>query len=415
MSLIFNFKGFRPSADRVETLSCLPYDVISRSEASEHALENDSSFYRIIRPEIDLPDQKGHSEEVYQQARKNFKTFKKEGYLKEDPRASFYLYRQKMGDHVQCGLFVGASCQEYLDGKIKKHEFTISKKEKDRALLIETQQASADPVFLIYRDCEDISELLKKQSEKKPDFDFVSSDGIEHVLWVIDEAEIIEKLKASFAKLEALYIADGHHRSAASARYFQKMKKEYGDKGLEITGQEPWNYFLAALYPDSALKILDYNRVVKNLNGHSPQSFLESLKEKFDIEKWQKQSPPEKHSWALFLDNNWYLLKAKKETLKNKGLLENLDVAILQDEILSPLLNISDPRHDDNIDFVGGIRGLDELEKRCREDAAAAFAMFPTSLEELMQVADEDKIMPPKSTWFEPKIRSGLLLLSLEE
>ncbi len=408
MSVIKPFKGLRPTTDLAQKVASPPYDVLNSAEARQMAAENPYTFLHINKPEIDLPeDIDTHSKAVYEKGAENLQRFIKEGILHQDSKPCFYIYRQIMGDHSQIGLVAGASVEEYKKGLIKKHELTRADKEEDRVAHMTHLNAQVGPVFLTYKAQPQIDEILAKIIIRSPENDFTAEDGIRHTLWVVDDNIEIEAIQNEFLKLDALYVADGHHRSASAARlYDQKVKS-----GKHI-GDEEYNYFLTVIFPDDQMYIMDYNRVVKDLNGNTPEELLQKISEKFDVTKIEEtvRKPREKHQFVMYIDSHWYALVAKEGTYDPQDPVGRLDVSILMENLLVPHLGIGDPRTDKRIDFVGGIRGLEELQRRVDSgEMAVAFGMFATSIEYLMAIADAGKIMPPKSTWFEPKLRSGLV------
>jgi len=389
-------------------VASVPYDVINSVEARQLAQGKPHSFLHVGRPEINLPEGVDeHSNDVYAAGVKALKGFISDGTLFQDKEPCFYVYRQKMGSHAQAGLVCLCSVREYESNLIKKHEYTRKDKEDDRTRHVTEQGANAEPVFLTYPAVPYIDRMISKAMQAKPAYDFVAPDDIGHTVWVIDDESVIHSLTNLFSGVPALYIADGHHRTAAAIRYGQARRAEAGNGA---TGEEPFEYFMAVVFPHDQLKIMDYNRVVKDLNGLSKDQFLEKVKEKFDVGPNAEKKPKSLHSFGMYLGGQWHLLTAKQGTWDSSDHVKSLDVSILQDNLLQPILGIQDPRTDKRIDFIGGIRGTEELEKRVDEGAAVAFAMFPTSLTELMAVSDAGQIMPPKSTWFEPKLRSGLLV-----
>jgi uncharacterized protein (DUF1015 family) len=410
MSLIRPFRGLRPRADLSTREPRLPYDVMSSTEARQMAAGNPESFLHVIKPEIDLdPDIDLYDDRVYAKGVENLQRFITDGVLVPDDEPFLYLYKQRMGDHEQHGLMVCASAAEYDAGRIKKHEHTRPDKEADRTRHVDDTSANAGPVFLTYHARPDIDELVAEAAKAAPDVDFVADDTIGHTLWVIRDRATIERLVAAFGAVEALYVADGHHRSASAASVARRRQEANPDH----TGDEEYNYFLAVLFPHDQLQILDYNRVVKDLGKHTPGSLLSAIGERFEVTPARDPRDPKPgraHDFAMYLEGRWYTLTAKDGTFPAGEPVASLDVAILQDNLLAPLLSIGDPRQDKRIDFVGGIRGLGELEKRCGEGWAVAFALYPTTIEQLLSVADAGQIMPPKSTWFEPKLRSGLVV-----
>lgn len=397
------FRALRPPDHLAAAVASPPYDVLNSAEARELAAGNDQSFLHVIKPEIALPaDTDLYSDSVYDAGAAALARFVAEGWLVQDERPAFYLYRQKMGDHVQTGIVAGASVDEYDAGTIKKHEKTRPNKEDDRTRHLDALNAQTGPVFLTYRRRESIDALVASLCSATPEVDFVADDGIGHTLWVVHDPASVERIRAEFTEVEALYIADGHHRSACSSR----VAAARGADG-------PHRFFLTVTFPDDQMKILDYNRVVMDLGEHSPSSLLAAIEQKFEVSPCAESKPSEPRTFTMFLDGSWYLLEARPGTYPADDPVDGLDVSILQNNLLAPLLGIGDPRTDGRIDFVGGIRGTAELVRRCRADAAVAFALYPTSMDELIAIADAGEIMPPKSTWFEPKLRSGLFVRSI--
>lgn len=409
MATVKPFPGLRPKKDLAAKVASPPYDVLNTEEARAMADGNSISFLHVNKPEIDLPE--GHdpySAEVYQTGRKNLDRLKADGVLKADDSACFYLYAQTMGEHRQVGLVAAASVQEYIDDKIKKHELTREKKEKDRVNHISTLGAQVGPVFLTYKARKEIDTLFNEIQEKEPEYDFVADDGIRHTLWVVGSRMRIEAIARLFADIPVLYVADGHHRSAAAQIVCNKRREERP----EYSGMEPWNFFLTVIFPHDQMMILPYNRVVKDLHGLSKEQFLEKIEEKFHVSSAEAAFEPESTKvFGMYLGGVWYRLEAKKDAFDADDPVNSLDVAILQNNLLAPVLGIGDPRTDERIDFVGGIRGLGELERRVNSgEMTVAFSMHATTIEQLIAIADAGKIMPPKSTWFEPKLRSGLIV-----
>jgi len=414
MAVIKPFRGLRPKKELAEKVASPPYDVLSSEEAREMAKNNPYSFLHINKPEIDLPPETDiYDEAVYQKGRENLDRFIKEGILIQDEKPMFYVYRQIMGNHSQIGLVAGASVEEYEKGLIKKHELTRADKEEDRVKHVNTLNAQTGPVFLTYKAKPEIDALINKIIEDEPEYDFTADDGIRHTFWLVDKEEDIQKLQDLFKELDCLYVADGHHRSAAAMRVKQMRLAQNPNH----TGEEEYNYFLTVIFPHDQMYIMDYNRVVKDLNGLSKEEFLKKVEEKFEVKKLGStaEKPKKKHEFVIYLDGEWYQLKAKPGTFNENDPVEQLDVSILMKNLLVPILGIGDPRKDKRIDFVGGIRGLEELKRRVDSgDWKVAFGLYPTSIEDLMAIADAGKIMPPKSTWFEPKLRSGLVIHKLD-
>ena len=412
MSKFRPFRAIRPLPEDAKQVASRPYDVLNSDEARLEAADNPISFLRVIKPEIDLPsDSDPYGEEVYRQGLAKLTEFKELGILVQDPEAFFYVYRLTMDGRTQTGIVGCCDYQEYYDGSIKKHELTRTAKENDRVRHVETQNANAEPVFFSYRGKPGIDSLVNEVTRSPTEYDFVAEDGIRHELWVVRDRRLIENFESGFAEVPALYVADGHHRTAAAARVGQMRKEDNSDH----TGEEEYNFFMAVLFPDDQLKIFDYNRVVRDLNGLSQESFLSAIKQSFEVSAIDGElAPTEKGTFSMYLGGVWYRLKANKEKLTSSPK-EGLDVTYLSDEVLEPILGISDLRNDLRIDFVGGIRGLGELERRVDSgEMAVAFALFPVSMEELLAIADAGEIMPPKTTWFEPKLRSGLFIHDLE-
>ncbi len=412
MSKFRPFRAIRPLPEDAKQVASRPYDVLNSDEARLEAADNPISFLRVIKPEIDLPsDSDPYGEEVYRQGLAKLTEFKELGILVQDPEAFFYVYRLTMDGRTQTGIVGCCDYQEYYDGSIKKHELTRTAKENDRVRHVETQNANAEPVFFSYRGKPGIDALVNEVTRSPIEYDFVAEDGIRHELWVVRDRRLIENFESGFAEVPALYVADGHHRTAAAARVGQMRKEDNSDH----TGEEEYNFFMAVLFSDDQLKIFDYNRVVRDLNGISQESFLSAIKQSFEVSAIDGElAPTEKGTFSMYLGGVWYRLKANKEKLTSSPK-EGLDVTYLSDEVLEPILGISDLRNDLRIDFVGGIRGLGELERRVDSgEMAVAFALFPVSMEELLAIADAGEIMPPKTTWFEPKLRSGLFIHDLE-
>jgi len=403
MSNIKPFKALRPQAQLAKQVASKPYDVLSSAEAKIEARGNPASFLHITKSEIDLPEGTDiHSAEVYEKAKENLTAFIKRDVLFRDDRECYYIYRLIMDGRSQTGLVCVSSVDDYENGLIKKHELTRPDKEKDRIDHIQTTGAQTGNVFLAYRNVEVIDNEIEKWMKKGPVYDFVAEDGIQHTIWIISDSDVVKKITGLFAEeVPCTYIADGHHRAASAA----KVRKALGKNA-----QANANYFLTTLFPASQLCIMDYNRVVKTLNGHTPEQFLQALRESFEItETADAYKPQLLHEFGLYLNKKWYKLTARAGTFTEDPI-GVLDVTVLQNNVLGKLLNIQDQRTDKNIDFVGGIRGLGELQKRVDSgEMAAAFSLYPVSIEQLFQIADSGNIMPPKSTWFEPKLRDGLL------
>ncbi len=414
MAIIKPFKGIRPPKDLVEKVESRPYDVLDSEEARAEAGDNEMSLYHIIKPEIDFPV--GTSEydpRVYEKAAENFKKFQDNGWLVQDEKEQYYIYAQTMNGKTQYGLVIGAYVNDYMTNVIKKHELTRRDKEEDRMKHVRVNNANIEPVFFAYPDNKVLDELVKKYTQTTPEYDFIAPvDGFGHKFWIISDDADIKTVTKEFADMPSLYIADGHHRSAAAALVgAEKAKQNSNHKG-----DEEYNYFMAVAFPASQLTILDYNRVVKDLNGLTSEQFLEALKKNFEVEKKgeAEYKPQQLHEFSLYLDNNWYSLKAKEGTYDNNDPIGVLDVDISSRLILDEILGIKDLRSDKRIDFVGGLRGLKELKRRVDNgEMRTALALYPVSMQQIMDIADSGKIMPPKATWFEPKLRSGLIIHKL--
>lgn len=417
MATIRPFKGIRPPKELVEKVESRPYDVLSSEEARAEAGDNEMSLYHIIKPEIDFsPDTSEYDPKVYEQAARNFKKFQDKGWLVQDEKPAYYIYAQTMNGKTQYGLVVGAFVEDYLNGTIKKHELTRKDKEEDRMKHVRVNDANIEPVFFAYPDNKVLDELINKYVKNNaPEYDFIAPiDGFGHQFWVISDANDIDVITKEFAKMPALYIADGHHRSAAAALVgAEKAKNNPNHKG-----DEEYNYFMAVCFQASQLTILDYNRVVKDLNGLTSAQFLEKLEKNFDVQRMGKEiyHPTGLHNFSLYLDGEWYSLTAKKGTYNDVDPIGVLDVDISSRLILDEILGIKDLRTDKRIDFVGGIRGLNELKERVDSgEMKMALALYPVSMQQIMDIADSGKIMPPKATWFEPKLRSGLVIHKLSD
>ena len=412
MAVIRKFKAIRPTSEMAEAVAALPYDVVNSEEAREMTKDKPYSFLHVDKAEIDLPAGTDiYSPQVYAKAKENLDKLVSDGILVQDNKPMLYVYELTMDGRSQTGLVACTSIDEYLNGIIKKHELTREDKEQDRIRHVDICNANTGPIFLAYRTVDEISAIIENLKKNAPVYDFTAEDGIKHRAWVIDNDETANKLIELFKAVPNLYIADGHHRNASAAKVGLKRRSEHPD----YTGEEEFNYYLAVIFPSDQLKIMDYNRVVKDLNGMTSEEFMNKLAEKFDIHEADGRAKPEKqYDFGMYLDKKWYMLTAK-ENLRVNDAVAGLDVSILQDNVLIPILGIGDIRTDKRIDFVGGIRGLGELERRVDSgEMKVAFAMYPTSIDQLMTIADENKIMPPKSTWFEPKLRSGLFIHSLD-
>ncbi len=407
MALVKPFSAYRPRKDIVSDVAALPYDVYNRAEAKEIVAANPLSFLRIDRAETAFDDSiDTYAPCVYAKAKELLEDMISKGEYVLDTQDMYYIYELTMDGRKQTGIVACASIDDYMNGVIKKHENTRADKEIDRITHVDTCNAQTGPIFLAYRAQEAIDGIVDRIKESEPEYSFTSDDGITHRVWLICQMEDVNTIKASFDELNDIYIADGHHRAASAVKVGIKRRESNPD----TKGDEEYNFFLSVLFPHNQLKILPYNRVIKDLNGYSKEEFLDKVSDKFDIvEVVEACSPEKKYSFGMYLDGKWYKLTAKKELIKDDPV-DGLDVSILQDNLLGPILGIEDPRTDKRIDFVGGIRGLGELEKRATTDMCLAFSMYPTSIEELFDVADANMLMPPKSTWFEPKLRSGIFI-----
>ncbi|HFD81070.1 MAG TPA: DUF1015 domain-containing protein [Gammaproteobacteria bacterium] len=402
MSLIRPFAGLRPLPERANEVVAPPYDVLNSEEARERAAGRPWSFLHISKAEIDLPEGTDpYDPAVYARAAENLERMLQAGILKRDPKPVYYVYRLTMGDHSQTGLVAAASVAEYDRNRIRKHEFTRPAKEDDRVRQIEALNAQTGPVLLAYRAQPEVDQLIESVTSSPPEYDLEADDGVRHTLWVVDDEQLIRRLTEAFDRMDAIYIADGHHRSAAASRVAASLNR--GPDAMS-------SYFLSVIFPHDQMKILDYNRVVKDLNGLGKEELLQRIGESFDIRQEQQPvSPARPGEFGMYLDGHWYRLNIHPELVPEDPV-ARLDVSLLADHLLRPLLGIEDPRTDPRIDFVGGIRGLGELEKRVDSgEMALAFSMYPTSMDDLMAVADADEVMPPKSTWFEPKLADGLV------
>lgn len=413
MAVVKPFKGIRPPKNIVEKIVSRPYDVLNSEEARAEAEGNPMSLYHIIKPEIDFePGTDEHEEKVYAKAVENYKKFKREGWLRQDEQENYYVYAQTMHGKTQYGLVVCAHIDDYVNGRIKKHELTRKDKEEDRMKHVRINNANIEPVFFAYPHMRELDDIVNEVIKEEPEYDFVTSDGFGHHFWVIEDQTTIQEITRLFAKLPALYIADGHHRSAAAAL----VGVEKRNQNPNHTGNEEYNYFMAVCFPDNQLTIIDYNRVVKDLNNLTDEEFLAALSKNFDIRKVGSEiyKPNRLHNFSLYLSGDWYDLTAKPGTYDDNDPLGVLDVTVSSDLILDEILGIKDLRTDKRIDFVGGIRGLEELQKRVDSgEMRVAIALYPVSMKQLIDIADSGNIMPPKTTWFEPKLRSGLVIHEL--
>jgi len=394
-------------------MASYPYDVVDSREARKLARKNKRSFLHVIKAEIDLPeDIDSYDDRVYETARKNLFNYLKEGSLFQETKECFYVYRQKMGDHEQNGIVACIDTLDYIAGYVKKHELTRTDKEADRTKHIDVLNAQTGPVFLTYRALETVDSIVESIVRKKPDYDFVADDGIAHTAWIVDDEEIISDLRVAFLKRGALYIADGHHRAASAVAVARMRRRENPDHN----GEEEYNRMMAVIFPHNQLKIMDYNRLVRDLNGMTEEEFLKGVSENFVVTPGYKKKAPQKlHEFGMYLGKTWYRLRARDESYDESDVVRALDVSILQNHVLTPLLGIGDVRTDERIAFVGGIWGMKRLEESVDSgEFAVAFSVYPTAMDQLMAVSNAGKIMPPKSTWFEPKLRSGLFVHLLD-
>ncbi len=414
MAVIKPFRGVRPPKKLVSQVASRPYDVLNSEEARAEAAGNEKSLYRIIKPEIDFPVGKDeHDDDVYEKAVENFHMFQREGWLVQDEEELYYIYAQTMNEKTQYGLVVCAHVDDYMSGKIKKHELTRKDKEEDRMKHVRVNNANIEPVFYSYPENDEINKIVDKVIESEAEYDFVSEDGVGHHFWIVSDKKDINKITEVFATFPCMYIADGHHRSAAAAL----VGAEKAQQNPNHTGNEEYNYFMAVCFPDNQLTIIDYNRVVKDLNGLTPAEVLRKLEKNFEIEPTGTDivRPKALHNFSIYVDGKGYNLTAKEGTYNDNDPIEQLDVTITSNLILEEIFGIKDLRTDTRIDFVGGIRGLGELKKRVDSgEMAFALALYPVSMKQLMDIADTGNIMPPKTTWFEPKLRSGLVIHKLD-
>ncbi len=414
MAIIKPFKGIRPQKQLVEKIASRPYDVLNSEEARAEAAGNEMSLYHIIKPEIDFPvGTDEHDEKVYQKAAENFEMFQQKGWLVQDEKENYYVYAQTMNGKTQYGLVVCAYVDDYMTGKIKKHELTRKDKEEDRMKHVRVNNANIEPVFFAYPHHAELDAIVKEVVKGTPEYDFVAQlDGFGHTFWLIEDEAKIKRITEIFATIPSLYIADGHHRSAAAALVGDEKRRQNPNH----KGDEEYNYFMAVCFPDDQLTIIDYNRVVKDLNGLTDEQFLEKLRKNFDVELKGAEiyTPAKLHNFSMYLSGNWYSLTAKEGTYDDKDPIGVLDVTVSSNLILDEILGIKDLRTDKRIDFVGGIRGLGELKKRVDSgEMRVALALYPVSMQQLIDIADTNNIMPPKTTWFEPKLRSGLVIHKL--
>ncbi len=414
MAIFKPFKALRPLPEYASKVAALPYDVMNSDEAREIAKGNPYSFLHIDKAEIDLPlGTDIYSDGVYKKAAENLKKSEDDGICKTDATPCFYIYRQIMNGREQTGLVGCAAVDDYINNRIKKHELTRADKEADRIRHVDTCDANTGPIFLCYKGSESITNIIEEYKKNEPVYDFVTDDGISNTVWVIGDGDVCTELSALLKNAGDFYIADGHHRCASAVNVAKKRREQ----NPNFDGTEEFNYFLAVLFPAESLEIMDYNRVVKDLNGNTEDEFIEKISNCFTVEKSDADGayrPEEKHTFGMYLNKTWYKLTAKDGTFTEDDPVDRLDVSVLQKNLLTPVLGIGDPRTDKRIDFIGGIRGLGELERLVDGGMAVAFSMYPTTLDDLMAIADADLIMPPKSTWFEPKLLSGLFIHKLK-
>lgn len=412
MSVLRPFRAIRPTKENASKVAALPYDVMNSAEAAEMVKGNPVSFLHVDKAEIDLPEGTYiYDEKVYLKARENLDRLSADGICIQDEKPCLYIYRQIMNGRAQTGIVGCASIDDYMNNIIKKHEFTRADKEADRINHVDYCDANTGPIFLTYRGNDTIDGIVAKYTSGEAEYDFVTDDGITNTVWVVDNDDDIAALSDAFAAIPYLYIADGHHRAASAVKVGMKRREQYPD----YDGSEEFNFFLAVYFRSDDLAIMDYNRLIADYNGKTKTEILDEISAKFDIEKKDAIYHPEmKHTFGMYIDKEWYKLTAKDGTFDGNDPVDRLDVSILQKNVIAPVFGIDDPRTDKRIDFVGGIRGLGELERRCTVDMQIAFSMFPTTLDDLMDIADAGKVMPPKSTWFEPKLLSGLFVHKLK-
>lgn len=411
MAIIKPFAALRPKTQFIKECAALPYDVMSSEEARKEVEDKPYSFLHIDKAEIDLAPSVGlYDDEVYAKAAENLRAFEEKGVYVQDKEKQFYFYRQIMDGRAQTGIVGCASIDDYLQNRIKKHELTRADKEQDRIRHVDTCSAHTGPIFLAYRDNAELTAIINQQTQNQPIYDFVSDDGIRHTVWQSDDKQTNARIEQAFAQTDALYIADGHHRAASAVKAGLKRREE----NPTFDGTEEFNFFLSVIFPADSLKIFDYNRVLRDLGDMDKQAFLAAVEKhlgKVTPYNGVGQYRPERlHEIGLFVEGEWYKVRFHERLVRSENPVQRLDCAILQNAFLTPALGINDPRTSNRIDFVGGIRGLAYLEERCKQDAVAAISMYPVSMEELMQIADAGEIMPPKSTWFEPKLRSGIFI-----
>ncbi len=409
MALVIPFKAVRPQPKYVSQVAALPYDVMTREEAQKAVVGNPLSFMHVEKSEIDVPDQTQSNDMlIYETAKRNLVQMCEKGILMQDKSPCFYIYRQQMGGRKQTGIVGLMSAIEYDAGKIKKHELTRKDKEEDRINHVSTVNAQTGPVFISYRERQNLSKIVDKITAGTPEYDFTADDGVTHTAWIVADAKQIEEIKKEFYEVDALYIADGHHRAAAAATVARKRRS----KDNQSVATNEFESVLAVFFPDTQLRVMDYNRAVKDLNGLTPDKYLEKISSCFTVSKnFTARSPQQLHDFGMYLGGQWYKITIKNGMFNESDPVASLDAAILQEHLLDPVLDIKDPRVDDRIKFIGGIRGMDELEKLVNKDGfAVSFSVYPTTMEQIIKVADAGAIMPPKSTWFEPKLRSGMFV-----
>lgn len=414
MATVKPFCSIRPNKEVVSKVAALPYDVYNREEAKAVVAGNPLSFLKIDRAETQFSDDVSiHDPRVYEKARELLEAWIADGTLVSDESECYYIYELTMDGRTQTGIVACAAVDDYLEHVIKRHESTREEKELDRICHVDVTDAHTGPIFLAYRSDEELNRMVSLVCETEALYDFTAEDGVRHRVWKASDTELVEKMQARFAAIPALYIADGHHRAASAVKVGLRRR----DKLPYYTGKEPFNFFLSVLFPDDQLMIMPYNRVVRDLNGYSKEAFLREVEARFQVTRLgnTQYQPKERHQFGMYLDGDWYALRVNQELVNESDPVKGLDVSILQDVLLGPVLGIRDPRTDERIDFIGGIRGLAELERRVAEDMEVAFSMYPTSIRELFDVADDGFLMPPKSTWFEPKLRSGLFIHKLTE
>ena len=414
MAVIKAFKAIRPKVELVDKVAALPYDVMSTEEARELVKDNPFSFLHVDKAEIDLDESVDiYDESVYQKAKSNLMNMIKDEIYSQDKEEHLYIYRQIMNGRAQTGIVSCTSIDDYMNKVIKIHEYTRADKEQDRINHVDYCNSNTGPIFLTYRSKKEINEIIEECTKEDAIYNFTSEDGTRHIIWTIGNNIIIDKLVAYFKEVDYLYIADGHHRAASAAKVGELRRKQ----NPGYTGEEAFNFFLSVAFPDKDLYVMDYNRVVKDLNGLSTDEYMLKISEKFEVSSYEGEGshkPDSKHTYGMFLEGKWYKLTAKEGTYDLSDPVDSLDVSILQNNLLCPILGVKDPRTDKRIDFIGGIRGLKELERRVGKDMKVAFSLFATTVSDLMSVADAGEVMPPKSTWFEPKLRSGIFIHDLE-